>query len=601
MQNHIVEEQRLPQLESARMFMPGWLLRAFELAVSGDADLHAEASECGLLRPRFDGGELVFLSLLLGELQRKILHEDPKAASITVSVEAANGHLSRFDLNYRDKMLRVFEALGQLRFLLGDKNSHFEALRLFSRENWSLEKGGQTPAAVTLQQEGYAGEVLTGFIDAHLDLLRLLLEGRELRNLNCQLKPLVIWTPVWLELTVPEQMVYLRMESVMQTHGSWLRLDGLTGAPVDYLMQGIRSGKRTSSHKAEDQQSGLLDHLRLFARLGRRLAAHGVIRKHPENGYMATDSNMASRSPCLLWQASAERLRSKAESDYSELVANRLLARVSDKQVEGLLSLFSGLSGESGAYASILKRIWESIRGSSGLPLTLAPGVILQSHYLFLEWAARSNQKTLLPLPESIASSKLAQIARNVVPEIAQERFREFCGILGEKDVGIDFQDQAQSGFPVTVAVGKSLGARWLNQLAEWVNVTRKSAENPRDLREFLAMKAPRLATQDVANAGDGLGAAKEKTGNNPILNTQRLHKLACQELEKMIYRSPADYIALKRKYISSLDSETRSMVLNVERRLDSRDFDKQLRTRLVRFMVDNPASWTSANSTLPI
>jgi hypothetical protein len=40
-QNHIGEEHKLPQLESARMFMPGWLVRAFELAISGDADLHA--------------------------------------------------------------------------------------------------------------------------------------------------------------------------------------------------------------------------------------------------------------------------------------------------------------------------------------------------------------------------------------------------------------------------------------------------------------------------------------------------------------------------------------------------------------------------------
>ena len=583
------------------MFMPGWLLRAFELAMSGDADLHTEASEGGLLRPRFDGGELVFLSLLLGELQREILHGDPKAGSITVSFDTAKGHLSRFDLNHREKMLRVFEALGQLRFLVGDKNSGFDALRLFSRENWSLEKGGQSPTALTLKHEDYAGEILTGFIDAHLDLLRILLDRPELRNLTCQLKPLVIWTPVWLELTLPEQLVYLRMESVMQTHGSWLRLDGLTGAPVDYLMRGMRSGKRSATHKAEDQQSGLLDHLRLFGRLGRRLVAHGVIRKQPENGYMATDSDMASRSPCLLWQASAERLRSKAECDYSELVANRLLAKVSDEQIELLLTLFAGLSGESSVNTSSFKRIWESIRGSRGLPLTLAPGVILQSHYLFLEWVARSNHKTLLPLPESIASSKLAQIAKGVSSESAQERFREFCSILGEKDAGIDFQELTQSTLPVSVAVGKGVGALWLNQLAELVKAGQKNAKNPGDLRDFPAAKAVRIATEDVAKAVDNPGAAKEKPGSNPLLNTQRLHKLACQELEKMIYRSPADYVALKRKYISSLDSETRSMVLNVERRLDSRDFDKQLRTRLVRFMVDNPASWTSANSTLPI
>jgi len=597
-QNHIGEQYKLPQLESARMFMPGWLVRAFELAISGDADLHAEATESGLLRPRFDGGELVFLSLLLGELQRQILYGDSKASSITVSADAAKGHLSRFDSNHREKMLRVFESLGQLRFLAGGKDSNFDALRLFSSENWSLETGGPGPVALTLTQEEYAGEILTGFIDAHMDLLRLLRFGVELRKLTCQLKPLVIWTPVWLELTIPEQLVYLRMESVMQTHGSWLRLDGLTGAPVDYLMRGMRGGKRTTTQKAEDQQPGLLDHLRLFGRLGRRLVAHGVIRKQPENGYMATDSHIASRSPSLLWQASAERLRSKADSEYSELVANRLLARSSDIQIDGLLTLFSGISSVS--YIS-LKRIWDLIRGLRGVSLNLAPGVILQSHFLFIEWVARSSQNARIPLPEILTESKLVQLTRNVSPENTLERFRSFCDILSEKDPELDFLDQNQPSLPVTVAVGAGMGAQWLSQLAEWARATQKNGKNTDDFSGFSTKTTMPTAAPGVTTVGQSPTSGLDQTPANPVLNTQRLQKLACQELEKMIYRSPTDYVALKRKYISSLDSETRSMVLNVERRLDSRDFDKQLRTRLVRFMVENPASWTSKNSTIPI
>ncbi len=598
MQNHIGEEHKLPQLESARMFMPGWLVRAFELAISGDADLHAEATESGLLRPRFDGGELVFLSLLLGELQRQILYGDSKASSITISVDAAKGHLSRFDSNHREKMLRVFESLGQLRFLAGGKDSKFDALRLFSSENWSLETGGPGPVALTLTQEDYAGEILTGFIDAHMDLLRLLRFGCELRKLTCQLEPLVIWTPVWLELTLPEQLVYLRMESVMQTHGSWLRLDGLTGAPMDYLMRGMRGGKRAPTQKVEDQQPGLLDHLRLFGRLGRRLVAHGVIRKQPENGYMATDSHIASRYPSLLWQASAERLRSKADSEYSELVANRLLARSSDIQIDGLLTLFSSVSSVS--YIS-LKRIWDLIRGLRGVSLNLAPGVILQSHFLFIEWFARSSQNARIPLPEKLTESKLVQLTRNVSPENALERFRIFCDILSEKDPEFDFLDQNQPSLPVTVAVGAGMGAQWLNQLAGWARATQKNGKNTDDFSGFSTRTTMPTAAPGVTTVGQSSTSGLDQTPANPILNTQRLQKLACQELEKMIYRSPTDYVALKRKYISSLDSETRSMVLNVERRLDSRDFDKQLRTRLVRFMVENPASWTSKNSTLPI
>jgi hypothetical protein len=200
-----------------------------------------------------------------------------------------------------------------------------------------------------------------------------------------------------------------------------------------------------------------------------------------------------------------------------------------------------------------------------------------------------------------LKESKLVQLAQNVSPENALERFRSFCDILTEKDPEFDFLDQNPPSLPVTVAVGAGMGAHWLNQLAEWARATQKNVKNTEDFRGFSTKATIPTATQGGTTVGHGLASGLEQTPPNPVLNTQRLQKLACQELEKMIYRSPTDYVALKQKYISSLDSETRSMVLNVERRLDSRDFDKQLRTRLVRFMVENPASWTSKNSTLPI
>ena len=601
MESHILDEAKPARLESARMFMPGWLVRAFELAVGGDVDLHAEASEFGLLRPRYDGGELVFLSLLLGELQRQLLLGDSKAGSVAVSFDVAKGNLTRFDPSHRDKMLRVFETLGQLRFFLGGKDSEFEAIRLFSAESWLMEPGGQSPAKLTLKQEEYTAEVVTGLIDAHMDLMRILRGGPELRALAAGQKPLVIWTPVWLELTVPEQLVYLRMESVMQTHGSWLRLDGLTGAPVNQLMRGMRIGKRQTATKLEDQNTGLLEQLRLFGRLGRRLVAHGVIRKQPENGFMATERRVDSSSPSLLWQASAERLRSKAESDYAELVANRLLLRASTEQIEGLLSLFAGLAGPGRVFGENLRRIWDQIRGLPSLALASEPGVILQGHFLFLEWVARSNPEAIMPLPEKIQASRYADVIKNVSPENALQRFRDFCLILGEKDAEFDLQDEAKSGLPSTVAKGKGLGVLWLNRLAELVRSSHKHPKKPEDLRVFSETRSSVMSRLDLSKSVNTSEAASGEAGAKAIPNTQRLHKLACQELEKMIYRSPADYVALKRRYISSLDSETRSMVLNVERRLDSRDFDRQLRTRLVRFMVDNPSSWSSTTSALPV
>lgn len=607
MQDPIVTDACRPQLESARLFIPGWLQRAFELSLSCDIDLRAQALQSGLLRPGFDGGELAFLSLLMGELQRQIFYGDPKSQSFKISLDMASGHLSRLDLNHRNKMIHVFEALGQLRFLLGDEEVGFQASRLFIEENWLLETASPHPVALTLNHEEYADEVITGYMDAHADFLRKLLGRRELRKLNCDLKPLVIWTPVWLELSQAEQLVYLRMEKAMQTHGSWLRLDGLIGAPLDALVSGLRSGKRGGVGPAGpagpvgERTSRLLENLKLFGRLGRRLAAHGVIRKQPENGYMATDRNMASSSPFLLWQASAERLRSKAEIEYMEIVGHSLLMRMPQDRFEALMATFSGLSGDWAGNIGRFRSIWDAIKAERGLTLTLTSGVLLHVHLLFLEWVARSSANTLVPLPEWHMGSTVARLLRDLSAANALERFRDFCKILEENRQELGALSNPLSNLPLTVASDEIKRSNWLSQLAQFAQSAAKNGGNPKDSKLFSSSKLSSSDSVETRSVVDGPHITPEKAGQTGAEGAQKLHRLAYQELEKMIQGSPADYSALKRKYFSSLDSETRAMVLNVERRLDSRDFDRQLRARLVRFMVDHPASWTSSNSTLSL
>lgn len=601
MQDRIVTDACRPQLESARLFMPGWLQRAFELSLSCDIDLRTQAFQSGLLRPGFDGGELAFLSLLMGELQRQVFSGNSESQSFKISLDMASGHLSRLDANHRNKMIHVFEALGQLRFLLGDGDSGFKASRLFTEENWLLETASPHPVAVTLNHEEYADEVITGYMDAHADFLRKLLGRRELRKLNCDLKPLVIWTPVWLELSQAEQLVYMRMEKVMQTHGSWLRLDGLIGAPLDALVSGLRGGKRGGVGHSGERTSRLLENLKLLGRLGRRLVAHGVIRKQAENGYMATDRNTASSSPFLLWQASAERLRSKAEIDYMEIVGHSLLSRMPQDRVDALIATFSGLSGDWAGNIGRLRSIWDAIKAERGLTLALAPGVLLHVHLLFLEWVARSSSNTLIPLPEWHMGSTVARLLRDLSAANALERFRDFCKILEENRQELDALSKPLSNLPLTVASDEIKRSNWLIQLAQFAQSAAKNGGNPKDSKLFSSSKLSCPDSVETSSVVDGSQITRKKSAQIGVEGAQKLHRLAYQELEKMIQRSPADYSALKRKYFSSLDSETRAMVLNVERRLDSRDFDRQLRARLVRFMVDHPASWTSSNSTLSL
>lgn len=596
MQNHIWQETKL---EIARNFVPGWLSRAFFERLRSSCSPQSEADVCGLLLPRLDPAELVFLSLIIGDLQKQLIYADSKASCLTISVEMAKKHLSSFDRDHQERMIRVLESLSQLRFVVNGDGSQRDVLPLFSKESWMTDDSGRELVAVSLHLEEHTLEVLTGIVDLHADLARALAGNQTVRAVTCGLAPLMVWTPVWLELSWPERLLYMRMEMIMQAHGCWLRLDGLAGAPISELMQGVEILKKTARDKVAATGSQLLETLRLIGRLGRRLVAHGVLKKAPDDGYLATGVDL--ESPMLLWQASHERLRSKAEIDYVEVVGRCLLGRANSSQVECLLELFSRVSGDYATMRLRLGAVWEAIKNLPGARVWVGPGVVVQAHFLFIEWLARSNAKAVLGLPENVFCSQFSMFLEQVTTANAAQKFKGFCGVLAEKRSFSEFSGDSESALPVTLAFeGASQRLLDLRQCGPIIEPSRFDANT--GAMEPVRAGASRVGPSDAASRTsennqnpNGIHPKQEPNG------VQKLQKLAFQELEKMIFQSPASYVDLKKRYMDTLDSETRSLLLNVQRRLDSRDFDRQLRTRLVRFMVDNPASWTSVNSTLPI
>jgi len=593
-QNHIMYNSTI---EMARTFIPGWLHRTFEWVTSNDSASEREAIRPGRLLPSFDGAELAFLALLLSELQVQFLRNDGSSSVLKISIDDIQKLTPRADFGSRDKMLRVFEALSQLRMLVPKNGGELSAFKLFGEESWGAPGQCQDAAVLSLPLMESTGEVLCGYVDAHFDLVRSLSEESSIKGLLGGLNPLVIWTPVWLELTLPEQLLYLRMESLMQTHGSWMRLDGLTGASIEVLSRGVRVSRRAPTIEDSQESSHLLEQLRLFGRLGRRLVAHGVIKKMPDRGFTATGSYSISESPLLLWQATAERLRSNAEGEFLGLVGRRILLGSSHKQITNLLRIFAGISSEKTLYMSRLKEIWQIIRDVPGSVYAAEPGVFVQSHFLFLEWIGRAGARAQLPLPKSVIHSDIYQLLSDVCAANAVQRFKKFCQILSEKQCFFGPQQDNSADVPDSISCIQAHGSMHerlsLLLKEESHAVLGPSSSGLERHTSVAAVKAPRaqFAENDASQECDN--AIK------PAVFGQKLHKLASQELEKMIRQSPDCYRTLKQKYISSLDSETRTLVLNVQRRLDSRAFDLQLRTRLVRFMIDNPASWTSPSSAL--
>jgi len=98
----------------------------------------------------------------------------------------------------------------------------------------------------------------------------------------------------------------------------------------------------------------------------------------------------------------------------------------------------------------------------------------------------------------------------------------------------------------------------------------------------------------DTGNTSRGGGAASAAAG----AQAARMLKVADAELVKMRRASPDSYRELTRHYLQSLDPVGQRLLLDVQRRIQPTHFDEQLRQRLVRFMVENPGAWRTAETT---
>ena len=73
--------------------------------------------------------------------------------------------------------------------------------------------------------------------------------------------------------------------------------------------------------------------------------------------------------------------------------------------------------------------------------------------------------------------------------------------------------------------------------------------------------------------------------------------KIAAEELQKIKKNHPEQYIELKKAYLDSLDEGGRKLIFDVQKRMQSHLFEEHLRQRILRFMVENPGAWRSAES----
>lgn len=579
------------KLETARTFVPGWWTHAFEMVSRAPSQLPGDVRLCyGGLLPRFTSQELSILAVLLGEVQRQLL-ENETAEFVELDWTTSQKQLSGIDHSAKERLAGVFESLSQIRFPIENSTGERVCYSLFDQEQWVGGAGVDGPQKLRLRPTNIAFELLGGYTDAHMDLVRRLTGGPSVASINRGRAPLVLWTPVWLELSMAEQLVYARMEAAMQDESAWLRLDGLVGAPLEELTDGVKLPK-----KVQDQTSPLMERLRLVGKLGRRLTAHGVIQREPSHGYAAIENQSLSQSPLLVWQATAERLRSRAESEYFGLASARVLKSGLNQQIGPILAAFSAITPSSKLKVTkLLEAVWQSISNIPGCALVLESGMVAQAHMIFIEWVARSQPESLISLPEKIQKNAVFKLISDVTAQNSAQKFREFLAMMGRSD---DLRLLVKTDGSFTIAYGPIS--------PDIENICRKAAVDYQAESKSTGVFSAKneLKTELKASSpvpvNPGSVKLESQKPTKQVTLAQNLRRLAQDELDKMMRQSPHAYADLKQKYIASLDDETKSLVLDVQRRMGSTTFDRHLRIRLVHYMVEHPSSWNSVSISLP-
>lgn len=580
-----------PTAISTRLYVPGWWVRAWEQALMRQSAAELGTQPPGLdatLLPSLDIAQLNFVAVLCAELQQQMLAETWQPGdALNLQWAEAKKLVSSTDAGSIAKLAVALEQLGGLR--LATKNpldASIGTVPLFTGERWSARPNESNDSILTLSANNQTLELLIGYVDGHVDLLRKIHGRPTTSDILADSPPLVLWKPVWLELALAEQAVYLRLEKSMQWDMSWLQLDGVFGATIEELFEHIRIAKRASANG-----SLLMERLRVFGRLGRKLISHGVLAREPQSNFFAVSTQGASSlGPSIIWQASAERLLSAEENAYFGRAAQSMLTHIISPAIPSLLQILAaGTEFAERCKQSELLLLVQQLKKVPSGALRISANTLIQIQILFLEWSLRKLPGSIFPLPAELYAHDLVGLCR--LDQQPVEQFRRFCErILSTQEASRILTDTPNA---CIASAAKSELDRVLPRLHAALRTAAMTVPNS-DVVKPISVP---VQTVNLLPTTHAQATVKPAVVHDPGQST--LLRIAREELEKMMKADFRSFSALKESYLKSLEEPQRQLMCDVERRMKPQLFDQQLKQRLVRFMVEHPAAWKSTSQIL--
>jgi hypothetical protein len=213
---------------------------------------------------------------------------------------------------------------------------------------------------------------------------------------------------------------------------------------------------------------------------------------------------------------------------------------------------------------------------------------VINHGMLFFEWMFRQERNHVCPLKDHWIQNDLARFSNINATKPLHERFLEFSRALDQLDSPHDFfrsDDHnclAMTFFRRSVEFKRIFGSKRLAKIEPSQNVSKTSANF-----------APSIS--EVKKEGARVdGIQLQSRMQNP-----QMRRLALEELERIRGdKQSRAYADLQMAFYDSLDEDSRVLILDVKKQMQSSQFDDHLKPRLVRFMVENPGAWSSFAAT---
>lgn len=537
--------------------------------------------------PAMDLVELNAVAMLLQNFQSQILRNG--VGTLTINSREHQKHAGTNTRSRRFVFEKSVQMLGDIRLLRRSEGTgDINFSRLFTGEKW--ERSGQhylikmTPARL-------GPEIIFGVSDPHIDLARGSSGEPEGRSVTGETAPLSLSRSAWLDLQGIEQGVYLRMEMAMQWFRNLLQIDGIWGCSFAELLKDFRLPSPRSAREVTETEKML----RLLEKLGRKLQQHGVLSLVDDEQYLAFDMANASQQPSLVWQVSRERHLDAPRSAYLKEVARWMeVDRATDFAPKiARICLPRTVSAEKLQSADAL---WNAIKHAdvdrqyvAGLE-NAASQPILPS-LLFYELCLRSTRNDELAIPEEYYTGILRDIVDGVTAVNAAEAFTRFSNFLSDS---YDFTNAVRS-VPMI-----SLAARITRESKNFVKLLRDVAKpTPEEsviisvpVAEQPAPPSEQFAGNQIRRAAGEREVPPKKAAISEAV-ASRMLRTASEELGRIRDTNPERYQQLKKSYLSSLDEAGRKLFLDFQRRMQPSIFEDHIKQKLIRYMVENPGSWS--------